>query len=137
MKLFLYRALAYLLARPVLAFRSAIGKEHPDPARRAERLGRPSIPRPEGRVFWFNAVSVGESNSVMPVIDFVLDEYPGSYALITTTTVTGAENMASKLNGRRALHQFLPLDRRAYADRFLEFWKPSVGFFVDSDFWPN
>jgi len=137
MKLLLYRALTYLLARPVLAYRTAKGKEHPNPKRRAERLGRPSIPRPEGHVFWFNAVSVGESNSVMPLIDFVLDEYPDSHALVTTTTLTAAENMESKLNGRRAMHQFMPIDRFAYADGFLEFWKPSAGFFADSDFWPN
>jgi 3-deoxy-D-manno-octulosonic-acid transferase len=140
MKLLLYRALTFLakpLARPVLAVRGAMGKEHRDPARRAERLGRPSVPRPDGLLFWFDAVSVGEGNSILPLIDFALEEYPGSSALVTTTTVTGAENMETKLRGRRAVHQFLPLDRRAYADGFLEYWQPTVGFFTDSDFWPN
>ena len=140
MKLIIYRALTCLakpFVRPLLALRRMKGKEHHDRARRAERLGRPSFPRPDGRIFWFDAVSVGESNSIMPMIDFILEEYPDSHVLVTTTTVTGAENMAAKLAGRRAVHQFLPLDRRAYADAFLEFWRPSAGFFVDSDFWPN
>jgi 3-deoxy-D-manno-octulosonic-acid transferase len=139
MKLALYRALTYLakpLARPLLAARRAMGKEHDSPSRRAERLGVPSIPRPGGRIFWFDAVSVGESNSILPLVDFILEEYPDSHVLVTTTTVTGADNMASKL-GPRAIHQFLPIDRRAYVDRFLDYWRPSAGFFADSDFWPN
>jgi 3-deoxy-D-manno-octulosonic-acid transferase len=140
MKLLIYRILTCLakpLARPLLSIRAMKGKEHACPARRAERLGHPSLPRPDGRVFWFNAVSVGESNSILPLVDFVLEEYPDAHALITTTTVTGAENMASRLECRRAIHQFLPLDRRAYVDGFLDYWRPATGFFADSDFWPN
>jgi 3-deoxy-D-manno-octulosonic-acid transferase len=135
-----YRALTFLakpLARPLLSIRAAWGRESADPARRAERLGIASRPRPEGRVFWFDAVSVGESNSAIPMIDFVLEEYPGSSVLVTTTTVTGARNMETKLASRRAFHQFLPLDRSAYASRFLDYWRPSAGFFIDSGFWPN
>jgi 3-deoxy-D-manno-octulosonic-acid transferase len=142
MTLFLYRALTFLaapLARPLLAIRTARGHESTNPARRAERLGIASLPRPEGKVFWFDATSVGESNSAMPMMDFVLEEFPGSGVLVTTTTVTGARNMETKLASlrSRAFHQFLPLDRAAYANRFLDHWKPSAGFFVDSDFWPN
>jgi 3-deoxy-D-manno-octulosonic-acid transferase len=140
MKLLLYRILLFLakpVARPLLFMRAMRGHESGDPRRRAERLGIPGVPRPEGLVFWFNAVSVGEGNSIMPIVDFVLEEYPDAHALVTTTTVTGAENMAAKLAGRRAIHQFLPLDRRAYAEKFLSHWKPAAGFFTDSDFWPN
>jgi 3-deoxy-D-manno-octulosonic-acid transferase len=140
MKLLVYRILTCLakpLARPLLSIRAMRGKEHVCPTRRAERLGRPSLPRPDGHIFWFNAVSVGESNSILPLVDFVLEEYPDAHALVTTTTVTGAENMASRLAGRRAIHQFLPLDRRAYVDGFLDYWRPTAGFFADSDFWPN
>jgi 3-deoxy-D-manno-octulosonic-acid transferase len=140
MTLAIYRALTFLaapLARPLLAIRAARGRESANPARRAERLGIASLPRPEGPVFWFDAASVGESNSALPMIDFVLEEFPRSSVLVTTTTVTGARNMEAKLAARRAFHQFLPLDRAAYANRFLNHWKPSAGFFVDSGFWPN
>jgi 3-deoxy-D-manno-octulosonic-acid transferase len=140
MSLLLYRVLTFLakpVARPLLFIRAMRGRESRDRRRRAERLGIPSVPRPRGRVFWFNAVSVGEGNSIMPIVDFVLEEYPDAHALVTTTTVAGAENMAAKLAGRRAFHQFLPLDRRAYAERFFSYWRPAAGFFADSDFWPN
>ena len=136
----LYRLLTWAAAPLVpfiLARRRLKGKETSELKRIKERFGFASIPRPEGRIFWFNAASVGESNSIMPVVGQILERYPDAHALITTTTLNGALNMEKKLAGLRAFHQFLPVDRGAYARRFLDYWKPSVGFFVDSDFWPN
>jgi 3-deoxy-D-manno-octulosonic-acid transferase len=120
-----------------LWLRRSKGLEATDSARVGERFGRASIKRPKGKVFWFNAASVGESNSVVPVIERILKLYPDVSVLVTTTTLTAAGNMAKRLDGVRAFHQFLPVDRRAYVDRFFDYWKPSIGFFVDSDFWPN
>ena len=140
MKLFLYRFLMFVLkpmVRPVLFVRRLKGFETKDKNRKMERFGFSSVKRPDGNVIWFNASSVGESNSIIPVIDEILKKYPTSFVLVTTTTLTAAENMAKKLSGKNAVHQFLPIDRRAYVDRFFDYWKPSLGFFVDSDFWPN
>ncbi|HEY0303249.1 MAG TPA: glycosyltransferase N-terminal domain-containing protein, partial [Rhizomicrobium sp.] len=36
-----------------------------------------------------------------------------------------------------AVHQFVPVDTPAATQRFLQYWKPDVGLFVDSDLWPN
>lgn len=140
MKLYLYRLLTFLLkpfVRPVLFIRRRKGLETTDKKRKRERFGYASVKRPEGRVFWFNAASVGESNSIIPLVNKILETYKDVSVLVTTTTVTAADNMAKKLDNKRAFHQFLPIDRRAYTDRFFDYWKPSVGFFVDSDFWPN
>ena len=140
MKLFFYRMLMFILkplVRPVLFMRRIKGLETLDKIRRSERFGVPSVKRPDGKIVWFNAASVGESNSIIPVIDELLKHNKDIFVLVTTTTVTAAENMAKKLSGKNAIHQFLPVDRRAYVDRFFDYWKPSMGFFVDSDFWPN
>ncbi|MDR3254196.1 MAG: hypothetical protein LBT31_01340 [Synergistaceae bacterium] len=140
MKLFLYRTLTFFIkpfVRPLLTLRRRRGLETDDKARVNERLGEPSVKRPDGRVLWVDALSVGEGNSVLPVIDYILEEYPDAHILVTTTTVTGAANMREKLKGKRAILQFLPVDRRAYAEKFLGYWRPSIGFFVDSNFWPN
>jgi 3-deoxy-D-manno-octulosonic-acid transferase len=139
-KLFMYRFLTSLM-RPFFPLFMAIGRtkgfETKDKKRWKERYGIAGIKRPGGLIFWFNASSVGEGNSILPVADIILDEYPGAHALITTFTATGAENITRKTHGKRVIHQFLPLDARAYAEKFLEYWKPAAGFFVDSDFWPN
>ncbi|MCR5506996.1 MAG: 3-deoxy-D-manno-octulosonic acid transferase [bacterium] len=140
MKLFLYRFLMFILkpmVKPVLFIRRMKGLETKDSIRKVERFGYASVKRPNKKIVWFNAASVGESNSIIPVIDEILKKYPDTFVLVTTTTVTAADGMAKKLSGKNAVHQFLPIDRRAYVDRFFDYWKPSVGFFVDSDFWPN
>ena len=137
MKLFLYRVVMFLLkpfVRPVLAIRRMKGLETIDAKRKRERFGYASVKRPEGKVVWFNATSVGESNSIVPVIDELLKKFPDVFVVVTTTTLTAANNMAKKLSGKNAVHQFLPVDRRAYVDRFFNYWKPSLGFFVDSYF---
>ena len=140
MKLYLYQLLTFLLkpfVRPVLFYRRMKGLETKDEKRKKERFGFASVKRPEGKVVWFNASSVGESNSIIPVIDEVLAKFPDVFVVVTTTTLTAAGNMEKKLAGKNACHQFLPVDRCAYVDRFFDYWKPSLGFFVDSDFWPN
>jgi 3-deoxy-D-manno-octulosonic-acid transferase len=129
--------LAKPFVRPALWLRRRRGLESSDPPRMEERFGVASVIRPKGRIFWFNASSVGEANSIVPVVERVLARYKDVYALVTTTTLTGAEVMSKKLKDKRAIHQFLPVDRGAYVKRFLDYWKPSAGFFVDSDFWPN
>ena len=140
MKLFLYRTLMFLLkpfVRPVLFIRRLKGLETNDPKRKKERFGYASVKRPNGKIYWFNAASVGESNSIIPVVNEILNMNQDAYVLITTTTLTASQNVAKKFEGKRVIHQFIPVDRRAYVNRFLKYWKPVVGFFVDSDFWPN
>lgn len=123
--------------RIILAFRRKKGLETNDPKRKLERFGIASVKRPNAKIYWFNAASVGESNSIIPVIDELLQNNENLYVLITTTTLTASQSIAKKCQGKRVIHQFLPVDRRAYVDRFFNFWKPDLGFFVDSDFWPN
>ena len=140
MKLFLYRVLMFILkpvVRPVLFLRKIKGLEVKDKKRQGERFGYASVKRPNKKIIWFNAASVGESNSIIPVIDEILKKYSDCFVLVTTTTVTAAESMEKKLAGKNAVHQFLPVDRTSYVKRFFNYWKPEIGFFVDSDFWPN
>jgi 3-deoxy-D-manno-octulosonic-acid transferase len=132
-----YRALTSL-ARPVAPFllklRERRGKE--DPARRSERLGRPSVPRPAGPLAWFHAASVGETNAVLPLMAALSDERPRLSFLLTTGTVTSAKLAAERL-GPRAVHQYAPLDAPEYVKSFLDHWRPDLAVFAESEIWPN
>ncbi len=133
----LYRAATVLgtpLIRLYLAARMARGKE--DRARFGERLGRPGLPRPDGPLVWAHAASIGESLSMVPLIERLLGERPGLRVLFTTGTVTSAGIMAERLP-EGAFHQYVPVDRLSYVRRFLDHWRPDLVLWAESEFWPN
>jgi 3-deoxy-D-manno-octulosonic-acid transferase len=108
------------------------GKEHPD--RIGERRGEPSAPRPPGPMVWVHGASVGEFIAVLPLVERIRAR--GFTVLMTTGTVTSA-TLAEKRLPPGAFHQFIPLDLPPFISRFLDYWRPDLGLFVESDLWPN
>ena len=133
----LYR-LATRLGGPLfeltLQRRAQRGRE--DPARLSERRGRASAERPVGPLVWLHAASVGEALAVLPLLDALLARRSGLQALVTTGTVTSARLMAERLPAR-ARHQFVPLDRPAAWQAFLDHWQPQLALLAESELWPN
>ena len=105
-----------------------------DPARLAERFGRAAAPRPEGRLIWINAASVGEVASSLDLAR-ELEAATGARLLFTTTTATGAETLARRLP--QAIHQFQPVDTPAAVRAFLDHWRPDLALFMENDIWPR
>jgi len=56
--------------------------------------------------------------------------------LVTSGTVTSAAMMQARLPPG-AIHQYVPLDTPRATARFLDYWRPAAGLFVESDLWPN
>ncbi len=127
-------ALARPAAMTILRKRAARGKEAPE--RLPERLGFASAPRPDGRLFWFHAASVGETNSILPLMHELKRRHSSLNLLLTTVTVTSAKIAAARLP-EGAIHQFLPLDSPRFCRRFVEHWRPDLGLFTESEIWPN
>jgi 3-deoxy-D-manno-octulosonic-acid transferase len=133
----LYRGVTTLgapLIRFWLARRRRQGRE--DPARAGERAGIASRPRPVGPLVWIHAASVGESLSVLSLIQRMAAERPDLTLLVTTGTVTSAALMAQRLPVG-AIHQYVPVDRPAWVRRFIDHWRPDAALWVESEFWPN
>jgi 3-deoxy-D-manno-octulosonic-acid transferase len=132
-----YRAFSRIihpLAGTILRRRSQRGKEVPE--RLNERMGIASIARPDKKLVWFHAASVGETNVVLPLLHVLHKQRPDLSILLTTVTVTSARIAASRLPPR-AIHQFIPLDTPAFVERFLDHWRPSTALFIESEIWPN
>ncbi|GAA0778752.1 3-deoxy-D-manno-octulosonic acid transferase [Roseibium denhamense] len=129
-----YRALTWLLTpffHLLFWLRSRTGKELP--GRKPERFGYAKTPRPEGTLVWVHAASVGETSSVLPLIEALVAR--NCTVLLTTVTVTAAELASARLP-QGAIHQFAPYDSPGPVARFLDHWRPDLVLVVESEIWP-
>lgn len=113
-----------------------LGHEGIPEERRKERLGHATADRPDGMLLWFHAASVGESVSVLALVQELLDTLPQASALITSGTAASAKVLANRLPAR-CQHQFAPIDSAAPLRRFFDHWRPDAGVFVESEIWPQ
>lgn len=129
----LVRTLYPIVIRRYIEKRKKMGKE--DVKRFNERIGRPTKPRPDGQLIWLHGASVGESISMLPLINRLLEIYPEAHVMVTTGTTTSAEVMAKRLP-ERAFHQYLPIDNPVFSARFIRHWQPTIALWFESEFWP-
>ncbi|MBO7642004.1 MAG: 3-deoxy-D-manno-octulosonic acid transferase [Alphaproteobacteria bacterium] len=135
----LYKTLLYLLS-PILKLyfysRCLYGKDNWENVR--NHFGQSNKPRPDGELIWIHAVSIGESTAALTYIKHLKEQNPKTNILLTTTTVTSAKILESKLkyiNG--CIHQFSVADNPRWIQKFLDYWKPKKVFFLESEIWPN
>jgi 3-deoxy-D-manno-octulosonic-acid transferase len=135
--LIVYRLLTRLLeplAPRLLDARAKQGKE--DPVRVDERLGLTTVARPAGDLVWLHGVSVGETLSLLPVVERIRRQRPDLTILVTSGTLTSAQLLAQRLPAG-VIHQFAPVDAPGAVAAFLDHWQPSLAVFVESELWPN
>ena len=135
--LWLYRAITYAgapIIKALLDRRLSAGKEDPD--RLSERKGIASVSRPDGKLIWLHAASIGESQSSLVLIEKLLAGRPDLHVLQTTGTLTSARLMQDRLP-ERSFHQFAPIDRLPWVRRFLDYWQPDMALWMESELWPN
>ena len=125
--------LPYLI---LIFFRIFLKKEHKNKFK--EKVFLTKINRPDGFVFWFHVASIGELNSIFPIINHYLKKDKKYQFLITTVTLSSYNQFQKKFRGNlRVFHQFLPYDLNFFSSYFIKSWKPNIVSFVDSEIWPN
>ena len=125
--------LFYLFIPIYLKIRISNNKE--DKERISERYGIATSKKKSDKLIWFHAASIGESLSVISLIKEI-QKKNNSQILVTTGTKSASKLIFQKLN-KSITHQFLPLDNPIFVERFLSYWKPNIGIFVESEIWPN
>ncbi len=89
-------------------------------------------------LIWFHAASIGEAQSVIPLIKKILSEENNIEILMTTITQSSAMLMRKNFERyENVKHRYLPLDINFLINKFLDGWKPKLVLFVDSEIWPN
>ncbi len=134
---YLYTIIIYLLAPLVLLRLFFLGSKNPAYRQRwKERFGFLSWDKVDKPVIWIHAVSVGEVNAAMPIINNLLEEYTNHILLITTVTPTGAITVEKQF-ADDVIHRYLPYDLPYSVNRFLRVVQPSLLITMETEIWPN
>jgi 3-deoxy-D-manno-octulosonic-acid transferase len=131
-----YSAVLYVLT-PVTVYH-LIWRGFRQPAyfeRWSERYAGFGAPRAH-RVLWVHAVSVGEVNAAVPLVEALLKQRPDLRLLVTTITPTGSERVRA-LWGDRVDHVYLPYDLPGAVARFLRHFRPVAALVMETELWPN
>tara|TARA_A100001015_G_scaffold299401_1_gene383420 strand:- start:8228 stop:9463 length:1236 start_codon:yes stop_codon:yes gene_type:complete len=135
--LFLYRILInfiFLLSPIIIIYRLVKKKE--DFKRFGEKFCFFSKKNINGKLIWFHGASVGELQSIIPLLERFENNKKIKKILVTSNTLSSSK-ILEKLKFKKVIHQFFPIDTNFHSRKFLNYWKPSLAFFVDSEIWPN
>ena len=133
----IYKIITYifLLFSPfIVIFRIFQNKEHPK--RFIEKFGYQSKKRVGKKLVWIHGSSVGEILSVMPLIESLERKKNISQILLTSSTLSSSK-VFKKFKLKKTVHQFFPIDNDLIVVKFLNYWKPSMAIFIESEIWPN
>lgn len=91
---------------------------------------------PHTSTLWLHAVSVGEVNAAVPLVNALRRGRPDLHLLVTTITPTGSERVRA-LWGHDVEHVYLPYDLPGAVARFLRHYRPRAGLIMETELWPN
>jgi len=79
---------------------------------------------------------VGEAIAAKPLLELLLEKYPTYHVLVTTTTPTGSDQVASMF-ADRVSHVYFPYDLPGAVARFINTINPSLLIVMETEIWPN
>ena len=126
--------LTFIFSPLIIIIRLLKKKEHP--TRFKEKFCFNTKKKVKGKLIWFHGASVGEILSIIPLIERLEKNKKIKQILITSNTLSSSR-VLSGLKLRKTVHQFFPIDTDYHTKKFLNYWDPSIAFFVDSEIWPN
>ncbi|TWI10354.1 lipid IV(A) 3-deoxy-D-manno-octulosonic acid transferase [Aerolutibacter ruishenii] len=91
---------------------------------------------PFTQTLWVHAVSVGEVNAAVPLVNALRRGRPDLRLLVTTITPTGSERVQA-LWGDDVEHVYLPYDLPGAVGRFLRHYRPCAALIMETELWPN
>ena len=134
---FLYQiVLSIILLISPLIIILRLFKKKEDKIRFTEKFSIRSKKRRYGFIIWFHGSSVGEIFSVIPLIKHYEKNKLIKQILITSSTISSSK-ILNKFKFKKTVHQFFPIDSFANSKKFLDYWRPSLAIFIDSEIWPN
>ncbi len=127
-------SLIVIISPLIIIYRILKNKE--DKKRFIEKFSLPTKIRKKGKLIWFHGASVGEILSIIPLIKYYEKKKSINQILITSSTLSSSK-VIKKFNFKKTIHQFYPIDQIIFTNKFLNYWKPNISIFIDSEIWPN
>ena len=91
--------------------------------------------RPEDRVVWFHAASLGEFEQGRPLMERLRQQHPEYKILLTFFSPSGYE-VRKKYEGADVVC-YLPFDTPLNAHNFIKYAHPEIAVFIKYEFWLN
>ena len=134
--LFIYQLIisVLLLTSPIIILIRILKKKE-NISSLKEKFSFNSKRRVNGKLIWFHGASVGEVLSIIPIIKHYEKDKSVKQILVTSSTLSSLK-VIKKFNFKKTVHQFYPIDHFIFNNKFINYWKPSLGIFVDSEIWP-
>jgi len=88
------------------------------------------------RSIWVHAVSVGEVQASVPLVEALLKRFPQFPLVLTTVTATGRAR-ALAVFGKRVDVRYVPIDLPGAVRRFFARVQPRLAIILETEIWPN
>ena len=124
-----------IILSPIIIFYRILKKKE-NPKRFLEKFSFQQKKRGQGKLIWFHCSSVGEFLSIVPILEKLEKEKDIKNILLSTSTLSSSK-IFNRFKFRKTIHQFYPIDNPFIINKFLDHWKPSSVFFVESEIWPE
>ena len=105
-----------ILISPIIIFFRII-KNKEDKKRFVEKFSIISKKRVKGKLIWFHGASVGELQSIIPLIEKLSKNKNIKQILITSNTLSSS-NIIQKIKIKKVVHQFFPVDTNFHSKNF-------------------
>ena len=74
--------------------------------------------------------------SALPIIDKYDNDNSIDQILVTSSTLSSSK-ILEKYKFKKVDHQFFPIDHFFFCKVFLNYWKPHIAIFLESEIWPS
>jgi len=91
---------------------------------------------PARRRVWFHAVSVGEFNALLPLIESFRSRHPDYQIFVSTTTATGQEQARQRCSSFAQVFYF-PFDLPWITSTWLNLLRPELVAIIETEIWPG
>lgn len=132
---FFYNLITYLLWIPYAFYWLIKGignRSYVD--RLSQRFGF-GFPKVHGCI-WVHAVSVGEVQAAVPLINTLIERYPNQNLVVTTVTPTGAARVEA-IFGEKVVHCYIPFEFPNAIRSFFNAIRPRAAMIMETELWPN